>query len=226
MIFRQLFDYDTWTYTYLIADENTGEAALIDPVITKIDRDLDLISELGLRLKYSLDTHVHADHVTGSGKLRDRTGCETGVAKHNNVECADLALVQEDSLFLGTLKINIIETPGHTAGCLSFHVNNYIFTGDALLIRGCGRTDFQQGNAGQLFDGIHKKLFTLPDDTFVYPGHDYHGHTVSTIGEEKRNNPRLKLTRAQFIEYMDSLDLPKPKLIMEAVPSNQSCGNA
>ncbi len=226
MIVRQLFDYDTWTYTYLIADKKTLEAAFIDPVRTNIDRDLSLLSELGLNLKYTLDTHVHADHVTASGNLRERTGCKTGVAKSNEVECADLALIQGDILPLGALKIDVIETPGHTSGCLSYYVDECLFTGDSLLIRGCGRTDFQQGNAGELYDTIQKKIFTLPEKTIVYPGHDYHGRILSTIGEERRHNPRLKLTRDQFLEFMKTLNLPDPKLIMEAVPSNQSCGRA
>ncbi len=224
MILRQLFDYDTWTYSYLVADPESKEAVFIDPVLTQIDRDLSLLSELKLDLKYTLDTHVHADHVTASGHLREKTACKTGVAKKNGVACADLALEEGETLTLGKLSIHVLETPGHTPGCLSFKIGHSIFTGDALFIRGCGRTDFQQGNAGQLYDSIQNKLFTLPENTTVYPGHDYQGRTTSTIGEEKSHNPRLQLTRSQFIEFMQTLNLANPKLIMEAVPSNQSCG--
>ncbi|NOY72709.1 MAG: MBL fold metallo-hydrolase [Gammaproteobacteria bacterium] len=224
MILRQLFDYDTWTYSYLVADPESKEAVLIDPVLTQIDRDLSLLSELELNLKYALDTHVHADHVTASGHLREKTQCKTGVAKKNGVACADLALEEGETLTLGQLSIHVLETPGHTPGCLSFKIGHAIFTGDALFIRGCGRTDFQQGNAGQLYDSIQNKLLTLPDKTIVYPGHDYQGRTTSTIGEEKNHNPRLQLSRSQFVEFMKTLNLANPKLIMEAVPSNQSCG--
>jgi len=226
MILRQLFDYDTWTYTYLVADAESGAAVLIDPVMGQIERDLELVRELGLTLKYALDTHVHADHITANGKLRERTGCQTGVAEINAVGCADLGLQDGETLPLGKLEIRVIATPGHTAGCLSYMIGDSVFTGDSLFIRGCGRTDFQQGDAGRLYDAITQKLFSLPDETWVYPGHDYHGRTRSTIGEEKDFNPRLKLNREQFVEYMRTLNLPDPKLIMEAVPANQSCGQA
>ncbi len=224
MILRQLFDYDTWTYTYLVGDPENRAAVLIDPVLGQVGRDMALLSELGLTLKYSLDTHVHADHITANGKLRELTACQTGIAEINAVGCADLALKEGDNLLLGNEEIRVISTPGHTAGCLSFLIGNCIFTGDSLFIRGCGRTDFQQGNAGLLYDSITRKLFTLPKSTLVYPGHDYHGRTLSTIGEEIEFNPRLKLGRDSFIAYMEGLDLPDPKLMMEAVPANQSCG--
>ncbi len=224
MILRQLFDLQTWTYTYLVADPETRSAALIDPVIGQVDRDLRLIRELGLRLDYALDTHVHADHVTANGRLRELTDCRTGIAAVSAVECADIALEDGDRLPLGELGIDVIATPGHTNGCMSFLVQDHVFTGDSLFIRGCGRTDFQQGDAGRLYDSITGRLFTLPDATWVHPGHDYHGQTVSTIGEERRFNPRLTLDRDAFIAYMAALDLPDPKLIMEAVPANQSCG--
>ncbi len=224
MILRQLFDQDTWTYTYLVADENSKEALFIDPVKTQIDRDMQLLNELGLILKYSLDTHVHADHVTANGQLRELTGCQTGVAASNDVSCADHGLDCGDELSLGTHTIKVLCTPGHTNGCLSFLIDNHVFTGDSLFIRGCGRTDFQQGDAGKLYDSITEKLFTLPDNTWVHPGHDYHGRTLSTIGEEKKNNPRLMLEREEFIHFMENLNLPDPKYMMEAVPANQSCG--
>ena len=224
MIIRQLFDLKTWTYTYLLADPESRSAALIDPVIEQIDRDLRLLRELDLRLEYALDTHVHADHITANGRLREITGCQTGIASVSAVECASLGLDDGDRLSLGALEIEVIATPGHTNGCLSFRVRDHVFTGDSLFIRGCGRTDFQQGDAGRLYDSITQRLFTLPDETWVHPGHDYHGLTVSTIGEEKRFNPRLTLDRETFIATMNALDLPDPKLIMEAVPANQSCG--
>ena len=224
MLLRQLFDYETWTYTYLVADESSKEAVLIDPVLTQIERDVKLISELGLTLKYALDTHVHADHVTAAGNLRDRLGCQTAVAGVNSVECADVALKDNDVIKFGEFEIKVISTPGHTSGCLSFYINGYVFTGDSLFIRGCGRTDFQQGDATMLFESITERLYSLPDETIVCPGHDYNGRTMSTIGEEKAFNPRINLGREGFIEYMKNLNLPNPKLIMEAVPSNQSCG--
>ena len=224
MILRQLFDYETWTYTYLVADEVSKEAVIIDPVLTQINRDVKLISELGFTLKYALDTHVHADHVTAAGNLRDRLGCQTAVAGVNSVECADVALKDNDVIKFGEFEIKVISTPGHTSGCLSFYINGYVFTGDSLFIRGCGRTDFQQGDATMLFESITERLYSLPDETIVCPGHDYNGRTMSTIGEEKAFNPRINLGREGFIEYMKNLNLPNPKLIMEAVPSNQSCG--
>ncbi len=224
MIIRQLFDYDTWTYTYLLGDKESKEALLIDPVINQVERDMALINELGLTLKYALDTHLHADHVTAAGYLRDRTKCQTGVALDNEVECADLALKDDDVLSLGRLMLRVIATPGHTNGCLSYYVDGHLFSGDSLFIRGCGRTDFQQGDAGKLYDSITQKLFTLADSTVVHPGHDYNGRTETTIAEEKQHNPRLKLDRAAFIKYMRGLNLAHPKLIMEAVPANQGCG--
>lgn len=224
MILRQLFDYETWTYTYLVADEETNEAVLIDPVLTQIERDIALVRELGLTLTYALDTHVHADHVTAAGHLRDRLGCQTGVAGVSEVKCADIDLQDNDKLSLGNLTIEVISTPGHTSGCMSFYINGYVFTGDSLFIRGCGRTDFQQGDSTLLYESITERLYALPDDTVVCPGHDYNGRTMSTIGEEKAFNPRIGLGKEGFIQYMQDLNLPDPKLIMEAVPSNQSCG--
>ena len=224
MILRQLFDYETWTYTYLVADEASKDAVLIDPVLSQIDRDVTLIEELGLNLIYALDTHVHADHVTAAGHLRDRLGCKTAIAGGSGVECADVALKDEDILSLGRYEIKVIATPGHTSGCLSFYINGYVFTGDSLFIRGCGRTDFQQGDSALLYRSITQRLYVLPDETVVCPGHDYNGRTISTIGEEKAFNPRIRLGKEKFIDYMNNLNLPDPKLIMEAVPSNQSCG--
>jgi len=224
MLFRQLFDRDTSTYTYLLADQATGEAIIIDPVDTQLERDIQLIRELGLRLSYAFDTHVHADHITSTGALRERLGCTSGVSKHGHVACADLQLAEADQFRFGRHEIRVLETPGHTDGCLSFVCESRVITGDALLIRGCGRTDFQQGDAGTLYDSISNKLFTLPADTLVYPGHDYKGMTCTTIGEEKQWNPRMNLARDEFITFMQQLDLADPKRIHEAVPANLACG--
>lgn len=234
MLFRQLFDQETSTYTYLIADSTTKEAVLVDPVIEQVERDLKLINELGLTLRYCLETHIHADHITGTGKLRELKSCQGIVPAKAHATCADRFIQDGDVLQVGNVQIKAIATPGHTDSHMTYLVNNdRILTGDALFIRGCGRTDFQSGNAGTLYDSVTERLFTLPDETLVYPGHDYRGHTVSTIGEEKRWNPRfverdgevssLK-NRENFIEFMNNLNLPDPKKIMEAVPANERCG--
>jgi glyoxylase-like metal-dependent hydrolase (beta-lactamase superfamily II) len=219
-------DRETWTYTYLVADPQTGEAALVDPVLEQVERDVQLLQELGLTLRYALDTHVHADHITGTGKLRELTGCLGVVPAGAQVTCADRLLQDGEVLQVGAIPIQAIATPGHTDSHLAYLVHHtHLLTGDSLLIRGCGRTDFQGGDAGQLYDSITQKLFTLDDAVWVYPGHDYRGHTVSTIGEEKRWNPRLaERTREEFIAFMQGLHLPNPQKIMEAVPANQQCG--
>ena len=234
MLFRQLFDRESSTYTYLIADPETHEAALVDPVLEQVDRDLKLLRELGLTLVYCLETHIHADHITGTGTLRDRTGCQGLVPENAQAACASGYVSHGQVLTVGSVKIQAIETHGHTDNHMAYWVNgDRILTGDALLIRGCGRTDFQSGDPGTLYDRITQQLFTLPDETLVYPAHDYRGHTVSTIGEEKWFNPRLVdlnhagtplRSREAFIELMNGLDLPDPKKIMEAVPANESCG--
>ena len=207
MLFRQLLDRETWTYTYLVADPQTGEAALVDPVLEQVERDVQLLQELGLTLRYALDTHVHADHITGTGKLRELTGCLGVVPAGAQVTCADRLLQDGEVLQVGAIPIQAIATPGHTDSHLAYLVHHtHLLTGDSLLIRGCGRTDFQGGDAGQLYDSITQKLFTLDDAVWVYPGHDYRGHTVSTIGEEKRWNPRLAgRTREEFIAFMQGL---------------------
>ena len=224
MLLRQLFDRETSTYTYLVADETTKKAALIDPVREQMDRDLAVIEQLGLSLEYVLDTHVHADHVTASGALRDRTGARS-IGSKSGAKCADLQVKHGDRVALGDLEICVLETPGHTDDSLSFLVDGNVFTGDALLVRGTGRTDFQNGSAAVLWDSLTKVLFELADDTAVWPGHDYKGHTRSSIGEEKQHNPRLAgKTKAEFIKIMDELGLPPPKHIAEAVPANRECG--
>jgi sulfur dioxygenase len=224
MMLRQLFDRETSTYTYLVADEATREALLIDPVLEQVDRDLALVTELGLKLRYVLDTHVHADHVTASGTLRARTEAKT-VSGVGGAACADLHAHDGDRLELGRLVIEVLATPGHTDDSVSYKIGDNVFTGDALLIRGTGRTDFQNGSAAQLHESITKVLFALPDSTHVWPGHDYKGHSQSSIGEERRFNPRLaNKSRSEFIQIMDNLGLPKPAQIDRAVPLNRACG--
>lgn len=230
MLIRQLFDRETWTYTYLLGDLEASKAVVIDPVAGQVERDLRLLDELGLELRFTLDTHVHADHVTGSGLLRERVGAKSVVAQSEGVACADVGVVDGDKVSFGRYEIEARATPGHTGGCISYVVRDeaktYAFTGDTLLIRGCGRTDFQAGDAKTLYRSVHTKLFSLPDDTVVFPGHDYKGHTSSTIGEEKAHNPRLKLgtSEAQFVQIMSELKLANPKYIDVAVPANLSCG--
>jgi len=226
MLFRQLFDRDSSTYTYLLADERSGEALLIDPVLEQVDRDLQLVSDLGLRLALVLDTHVHADHVTGAGALRARTGAAT-ISGVGGPGCADRLVRAGEVLRVGGVELEVIATPGHTDDSISYRAADRVFTGDALLIRAAGRTDFQNGDAGQLYDSISARLFTLPDATLVYPAHDYRGLTVSTIGEEKRFNARIAgKTREEFVTVMSSLRLPAPHRIHEAVPANRACGMA
>lgn len=225
-VFHQLFEPESSTYTYIIADRATKEAAIIDPVLETVDRDLKLIEELGLNLVYVLDTHIHADHVTGASEIRKRTGAKTAVSKMAKVKCVDTNLEDGQELKLGTKTIRAIATPGHTDTCMTFAFEGMIFTGDALLIRGCGRTDFQQGSSDTLFESVREKLFSLPEDTVVYPGHDYRGITSSTIGLEKAFNPRLgvKNSREDFKRIMAELKLAHPKKIQEAVPANLACG--
>jgi sulfur dioxygenase len=227
MLFRQLFDQASSTYTYLIADEALKAAMLVDPVLEQVERDRRLLSELGLTLHYCLETHIHADHITGTAQLRAATGCLGVVPELAQIDCADRTLKDGETLTLGAITITAIATPGHTDSHNAYRVNyDRVLTGDALFIRGCGRTDFQSGDAGTLYDSVMQRLFTLPDLTQVYPAHDYRGHTVSTIGEEKQWNPRfVGLSRAAFIEFMQQLNLPNPQKMMEAVPANQRCGN-
>lgn len=226
MIFHQLFESETSTYTYILADEETREAIIVDPVLETADRDLKLLGELNLKLKYIVDTHIHADHVTGAGHLRKMTGAQTGVSAQAKVDCADISLRDGDELSFGKYKLKALETPGHTDSCMSYFVDGKVFTGDALLIRGTGRTDFQQGSSDKLYDSIKTKLFSLPDETIVYPGHDYRGFASSTIGLEKKYNPRVGAgrTKDEFVKIMGELKLANPKKIHEAVPANLGCG--
>ena len=228
MIFRQLFDKETSTYTYLLADPDTREAILIDPVREQVDRDQQLLRELGLTLKYTLETHVHADHVTASGLLRQALGSRSVLSSSAGASCADIQIEDGEVLSLGGITIEARHTPGHTSGCVSYYLpeQKMIFTGDALLIRGCGRTDFQQGDARMLYGSIHGKVFTLDDAVQIYPGHDYKGRTSSTVGEERAHNPRLGGGRTveQFVEIMGNLQLAQPSQIHIAVPANLECG--
>lgn len=226
IIFHQLFEPESSTYTYLIADKKTKEAAIIDPVLETVDRDLKLIDELGLKLIYALDTHIHADHITGAGELRKRLGIKTAVSLDAEVACVDIPLEDGQELLLGDKTIKVIATPGHTNTCLTYAFEGLIFTGDALLIRSCGRTDFQQGDSAKLYHSVREKLFKLPDDTKIYPGHDYRGHTSSTVGVEKKHNARLneRISLDDFKKIMSELKLANPKKIHEAVPANLACG--
>lgn len=227
MLFYQLFEKETSTYTYILADKETLEAVIIDSTIDTVQRDLKLISELSLKLKYILETHVHADHITGAYLLKEQTQAEIALSSRSNAKGADIYLNDGDELMFGSQKLAAMATPGHTDSCISYYTPGLVFTGDALLIRGTGRTDFQQGNAHTLFASIRKKLFSLPDETSVYPGHDYNGHTHSSILEEKQFNPRAKLENSEetFVKILDHLNLEKPKRIHEAVPANMVCGN-
>lgn len=226
MIFRQLFEPETSTYTYLLGCPLTHRALLIDPVASEVESYITILEQLSLSLFYTLETHVHADHITGSGLLRERVGSHSVVHQAAGTLCPDLLVSDGVRLQLGSLEWTVLHTPGHTQSCVSYRFDDRVFTGDALLIGGCGRTDFQQGNPGQLFDSIHQKLFTLPADTLVYPGHDYQGQTVSTVRQEMQKNSRLGggIDRTAFVHVMNSLDLPLPKHIHAAVPANLACG--
>ncbi len=227
LIFHQLFERETSTYTYLLADSVSREAVLIDPVLEMVERDLKLIQELELKLKFVLDTHVHADHITASGEIRKRTGAKVGLSSAYNMTCPDLHIEDRQEISFGAHTIEALHTPGHTSGCLSFRLGKMIFTGDVLLIRGCGRTDFQGGSAERLYKSVTQKLFILPDETVVYPAHDYSGFSKTTIGDEKKLNPRLNtsVTKDAFIHVMENLKLAYPKKIEEAVPANLHCGS-
>lgn len=224
-MFKQFCDETSSTLTYLIADVESKQAVLIDPVTENVDEYLDVINAHQLTLVYSLETHVHADHITGGGKLKSMTMAKTAVSQDCGAETADIQINDNDVISFGHEKIKVIATPGHTAGSVSFLWKDRLFTGDSLMINGCGRTDFQSGDAGKLYDSITTKLFTLADETLVYPGHDYHGRRVSSIAQEKLINHRLaNQSKEAFIEIMEHLNLPKPKMIDIAVPANRQCG--
>jgi len=226
MIFRQLFEPASSTYTYLLADEGTRRALLIDPVIEEVESYARLLADLGLTLEYTLETHVHADHVTAGAALRDRFGSRTVVHRDGGAACADVPVKHGDHIQMGAIDLEVRETPGHTNGCVTYVGADRAFTGDALLIGGCGRTDFQHGDAGKLYDNVHAQILSLPPDTLVYPAHDYKGRTVSTVREESVMNARLggEKSRADFIGIMANLKLAYPKQIDRAVPANQHCG--
>lgn len=227
MIFEQFFEPDSSTFTYLLGCEHTRQTVLIDTVECDVEKYVAALHQHGLTLVYTLETHVHADHVTAADTLRKRLGSKSVVHRDAGAMCGDLLVTDGIHVQVGSIDIEVRYTPGHTNGCVSYYVGDRIFTGDALLIGGCGRTDFQQGNAGQLYDSIHKQIFSLPDETLIYPGHDYNGNTVSTVGQEKRENKRLggQKSRQEFVEIMANLKLAYPKQIDVALPANQACGN-
>src|SRR5438270_486782 len=227
MIFRQLFDGVSGTYTYLLASRRGGEALIIDPVLEKVDRYLQLVNELDLRLVKAVDTHLHADHITGLGALRDRTQCITVMGEHSKVDVVSMRLADGDKLQIEGISLDVLYTPGHTDDSYSFLLPDRVFTGDTLLIRGTGRTDFQNGDSRAQFESIFGRLLRLPDETMVYPAHDYKGDTVSTIGEEKRFNPRLQVKSIEeYVDLMNNLKLPNPKMMDVAVPANLRVGLA
>lgn len=226
MIFRQLFDPLSSTYTYLLGCADTRQAVLIDPVITQVERDLAEVAKLGLKLAWTLDTHLHADHITGARTLQQRSGSRIAAPAFDRLPCADAALADGTPFIVGSIRIDPLHTPGHTDGHFAYRVGERVFSGDALLIDGCGRTDFQNGDAAALYRSVHEKLFTLPGETLVYPAHDYHDRWVSSIAQEKARNPRLGGTRTldEFKTIMAGLNLPRPSFIDYAVPGNRQCG--
>lgn len=229
LLLRQLFDQESGTYTYLLADQASGEAVLIDPVKEKLQGYLQLLRELNLSLRLAVDTHVHADHVTALGDLRDATGCQTGMGSPSVSACVGHQFADGEKLTFGAYTLQALYTPGHTNDSYSFLLEadgrRYVFTGDTLLIRGTGRTDFQNGDARQQYHSLFNILLKLPADTVVYPGHDYKGWTISSIEEERRNNPRLQVSNVdEYVRLMQSLNLPNPRLMDVAVPANQACG--
>ncbi|MCC6778108.1 MAG: MBL fold metallo-hydrolase [Hyphomicrobiales bacterium] len=227
MLFRQLYDSASGTYTYLIASRRGGEALIIDPVIEKVERYIQLVNELDLKLVKAVDTHLHADHITGLGALRDRTHCITVMGEMSKADVVSMRLSEGDKLTIEGVALDVLYTPGHTDDSYSFLLQDRVFTGDTLLIRGTGRTDFQNGNARAQYDSIFNKLLRLPEDTLVFPAHDYKGETVSTIGEERRFNPRLQVkSMDEYVELMGNLNLPNPKMMDVAIPANMRVGLA
>lgn len=226
MIFRQLFEPVSSTYTYLIGDEHTGRAILIDPVISTMERDLAELKRLGLTLAYSLDTHIHADHITAALELKRTVGSRIAAPAYDRLPCTDVGIEEGRPFELDGISLQPLHTPGHTDGHFAYLFDGKVFTGDALLIEGCGRTDFQNGDADSLYRSVTEKLFTLPDETLVYPAHDYQHRFVSSIAQEKARNPRLGngKTVDEFRVIMANLNLPYPKFINHAVPGNRQCG--
>jgi len=227
MIFRQLFDQVSATYTYLLASRPGGEALIIDPVLEKVDRYIQLVKELDLKLVKAIDTHLHADHVTGIGALRDRSYCVTVMGEQSKADVVSMRVADGDKLTIEGLSLDVLYTPGHTDDSYCFRLPDRVFTGDTLLIRGTGRTDFQNGDPRAQYESIFNKLLRLPDETLVFPAHDYKGETVSTIAEERRFNPRLQVKSVeQYVEVMNGLNLPNPKMMDVAVPANMRVGLA
>ena len=225
MIFRQLYDNTSGTYTYLLASRRGGEALIIDPVLERVDRYLQLVSELDLKLVKAVDTHLHADHITGLGALRDRTHCITVMGEHTRADVVSMRVAEGERIAIEGVSLKVLYTPGHTDDSYSFLLADRVFTGDTLLIRGTGRTDFQNGDPRAQYDSIFNKLLKLPDETLIYPAHDYKGDTVSTIGEEKRFNPRLQVKSVdEYADLMNNLKLPNPKMMDVAVPANLHVG--
>ena len=225
MIFRQLFDSESSTYTYLLASRRGGEALIVDPVLDKVDRYVQLLDELDLKLIKAVDTHVHADHITGLGALRDRTRCITVMGEQSGADVVSMRVAEGDTIDIEGLSLDVLYTPGHTDDSYSFLMEDRVFTGDTLLIRGTGRTDFQNGSPRAQYDSIFNKLLKLPEDTLVFPAHDYKGDMVSTIGEERAYNPRLQVnSEAEYVEIMENLNLANPKMMDVAVPANLKIG--
>ena len=224
MLFRQLFDGESCSYTYLLAGKAGGEALIIDPVLAKVDRYMQLLDELDLRLVKALDTHVHADHLSALGALRDRTRCITVMGRNSKVDRVSMRVDDGDEIGIDGIELKALHTPGHTDDSFCFAMDDRVFTGDTLLIRGTGRTDFQNGDPHAAYRSLFDKLLALPDATRVYPGHDYKGDTVSTIGEERGHNPRLQVTSAdEYAAIMNNLRLDNPKMMDVAVPANLIC---
>ena len=226
MIFRQLFDPLSSTYTYLLGDDDTGQAVLIDPVIATMERDLAEVHRLGLKLVYTVDTHIHADHITAALEMKRTVGSRIAASAYDRLPCADVGLEEGKPFQVGGITLQPLHTPGHTDGHFAYLMNDRVFTGDSLLIDGCGRTDFQNGDADALFKSVREKLFTLPGETLVYPAHDYQGRFVTSIAQEKKRNPRLgeDKTLEEFKVIMANLNLPYPKFIDYAIPGNRACG--
>lgn len=230
MLFRQLFEKESSTYTYLLGEEESGLAVLIDPVLETVERDREVIHSLGLRLAYTLDTHIHADHLTGARRLKALTGCQTAAPAMDRLPCVDVGVEEGRPLVVGGLSVRPLFTPGHTDTHHCYLIGDRgvsrVFTGDTLLIEGCGRTDFQGGSSEALYRSVRDKLFTLPEDTLVYPAHDYQGRRVSTIAQERARNPRLRdgIDLEEFFAIMAALKLPYPKKMDIAVPGNRDCG--